>query len=45
MKRLDEGCFPVLWARAKDGEVELSAAELALFLEGGQTVGYQKLTP
>src|SRR5690554_2645509 len=45
MKRLDRGCFPALWARARDGEVELSPAELALFLEGGQAVGYQKLTP
>lgn len=45
MKRLDRGRFPPLWARSKDGEVELSAAELALFLEGAQVVGYQELSP
>lgn len=45
MKRLDHGRFPALWARSQDGEVELSAAELALFLEGAQAVGYQKLSP
>lgn len=45
MKRLDHGRFPSLWARANEGEVELSAAELALFLEGAQVVGYQRLSP
>lgn len=45
MKRLDNGRFPSLWARADEGEVELSHAELALFLEGSQVVGYQQLSP
>ena len=45
MKRLDRGRFPSLWARADEGEVELSHAELALFLEGSQVVGYQQLSP
>ncbi len=45
MKRLDRGRFPSLWARAENGEVELSHAELALFLEGAQAVGYQQLSP
>lgn len=45
MKKLDRGRFPALWARSLDGEVELSAAELALFLEGALAVGYQQLSP
>ncbi len=45
MKRLDQSRFPSLWARSEDGEVELSAAELALFLEGSQVVGYRPLSP
>lgn len=44
MKRLDRGRFPALWARARGGQVELSRAELALFLEGSQVVGYQRLS-
>ena len=45
MKRLDRGRFPSLWARSNEGEVELSAAELGLFLEGAQIVGYRRLSP
>jgi transposase len=45
MKRLDHGRFAALWARAKGGEVELSQAELALFLEGAQQLAYMALSP
>jgi len=45
MKRLDRGRFAGLWVRSKNGEVELSPAELALFLEGSQIVGYRNLSP
>ena len=45
MKRLERGLFAPLWARSFKGEVELSEAELALFLEGSQIVGYKNLSP
>jgi len=45
MKRLERGRFASLWARSSAGEVELSEAELALFLEGSQIIGYKKRSP
>lgn len=45
MKRLDRGRFAALWARAHDQEVELSEAELALFLEGAKQLSYMPLSP
>ena len=45
MKRLDRHRFAPLWSRTKDREVELSEAELALFLEGAQQLGYMPLSP
>ena len=45
MKRLDSGRFAPLWARTTGGEVELSRAELALFLEGAQQLAYMNLSP
>ena len=38
-KRLEQGRFAALWGRVRDGRVELSAAELGLFLEGCREVG------
>jgi len=42
MKRLDRGCFASFW---RDGghQVQLSASELALFLDGCQELGYRPL--
>lgn len=45
MKRLDRGRFAALWARSSDGALELSEAELALFLEGAQQLSYMSLSP
>ena len=46
MKRLDRGRrFAALWVRAKGDQVELSAGELQLFLEGAQQLAYMPLSP
>ena len=45
MKRLDRGRFAALWARANGRELELTEAELALFIEGAQQLGYMSLSP
>lgn len=37
-KRLARGQFAALWRRAESGEVRLTMAELALFLEGADLV-------
>ena len=44
-KRLEEGRFAPLWKREKDGEVELSTSELALYLEGCEEVGKRSFSP
>ena len=44
-KRLEQGRFAALWGRVRDGQVELSSAELALFLEGCHEVGRRPLSP
>jgi transposase len=45
-KRLDKGRFAALWRRRPDGErFELTATELALFLEGSELVGRFPLSP
>jgi transposase len=44
-KRLEEGRFAALWSRLREGQVELSAAELSLFLEGCREVGRRRLSP
>lgn len=44
-KRLEQGRFAALWGRLREGQVELSAAELALFLEGCWEVGRRPLSP
>ena len=44
-KRLEEGRFASLWDRLNDGQIELSSAELQLFLEGCREVGSQALSP
>jgi transposase len=44
-KRLEEGRFASFWEGSRTGPVELSAAELQLFLEGCQLVGKTPLSP
>ena len=44
-KRLEQGRFAALWRRERDGQVELSQAELALFLEGCQEVARGPMSP
>lgn len=44
-KRLEEGRFASLWDRLKAGQIELSAAELQLFLEGCTEVGKRQFSP
>ncbi len=44
-KRLDKGRFAPLWNRKKDGGVELSPTELALFIEGSEMVGRLPMSP
>lgn len=44
-KRLEQGRFAALWGRVRDGHVELTSSELALFLEGCREVGRRPLSP
>ncbi len=44
-KRLEQGRFAALWERLREGRVELSTSELALFLEGCREVGRRSLSP
>ncbi len=44
-KRLEQGRFAPLWSRERDGQVVLSASELALYLEGCELVGSKPLSP
>jgi len=43
-KRLERGRFASLW-RDDGGVVQLTASELALFIEGCELVGHRKLSP
>lgn len=45
MKRLEQGRFAALWERGEALQVELTSAELQLFLEGCTLVGRQRLSP
>jgi len=44
-KRLEEGRFAALWERSGGETIELTAAELGLFLEGCRLVGKEALSP
>ncbi len=44
-KRLDKGKFAPLWNRRRQGGIEMTPSELALFLEGSEAVGRQTLSP
>lgn len=44
-KRLEKGRFAPLWNRKKEGGVEMTPSELALFIEGSETVGRLPMSP
>jgi len=44
-KRLEQGRFAALWKREREGVVELTMSELALFLEGSRAMERAKLSP
>jgi transposase len=44
-KRLEEGRFACLWERSRGPVVELTSAELQLFLEGCELIGRCRLSP
>ena len=44
-KRLEKGKFVALWKRKRAGGFELSMSELALFIEGSESVGRMSLSP
>jgi transposase len=44
-KRLEAGRFASLWERSEGGSLELTIAELALYLEGSRLVGRLALSP
>lgn len=44
-KRLEQGRFAALWERSASLQLELTSAELQLFLEGCVLVGRRRLSP
>ena len=44
-KRLERGQFAPLWKRSADAVLQLSAAELELFLHGSEIIGKMALRP
>jgi len=44
-KRLEQGRFAALWERTEGTQIELTAAELGLFLDGCELVGQRRLSP
>lgn len=44
-KRLEKGRFAPLWNRKKQGGVEMTPSELALFIEGSETIGRLPMSP
>jgi transposase len=44
-KRLERGRFTAPWQRGEAGPVEMTVAELALFLEGSHLAGKVRLSP
>jgi transposase len=45
MKRLEGGQFADVWRAAKDGILQMTSSELALFIEGCTIVGKTSLSP
>jgi transposase len=44
-KRLERGQFAPVWKRKKAGGTEMTLSELALFIEGSETVGRLPMSP
>ena len=44
-KRLEKGQFSPIWNRKRRGGIEMSPSELALFIEGSESVGRMPLSP
>jgi transposase len=44
-KRLEKGKFVALWKRKRAGGLEITLAELALFIEGSESIGRMPLSP
>ncbi|HKP58394.1 MAG TPA: IS66 family insertion sequence element accessory protein TnpB [Polyangiales bacterium] len=44
-KRLERGKFAPVWNRKKAGGAEMTPSELALFIEGSETVGRLPMSP
>jgi len=44
-KRLEKGKFVPLWKRYREGGMEMTLSELALFIEGSQAVGRLPMSP
>ena len=44
-KRLDKGKFAAVYDRAKNGVLQMTPAELQLFIEGSEAVGRVELSP
>ncbi len=44
-KRLEQGRFAALWERTQGAQIELTAAELSLFLDGCELIGQRRLSP
>lgn len=44
-KRLDKGRFAPVYERARNGTVQMTPSELALFIEGSDAVGRVELSP
>lgn len=44
-KRLERGRFAAPWEKVREGQVELTVSELALFLEGCSEVMQRRLSP
>ena len=44
-KRLEKGHFAPLWNRKKKGGIEMTPSELALFIEGSESVGRLPMSP
>ena len=44
-KRLDKGKFAAVYERAKNGVLQMTPAELQLFIEGSEAIGRVELSP
>ena len=44
-KRIEQGRFAALWERSSSSQIELTSAELSLFLDGCELIGRRRLSP